>query len=308
MEHAQAPAAAAQPAAGFSLTDLTLLLVACIWSVNFIVVKLLLAVVTPLAFVGVRMILAAALMGVVYWQTGGDFRLTRRDYLHLVVLGLLGSTLYQLLFVNGLNLTTAGNAALIQAAGPVIVAAESHLLGLERLRPIAWLGVLLSFLGLYLVIQGGAQALSFGSESLKGNLLVLGAVTSWASYTTLSRPLYLRHPPDKVSAISMVLGVIPLVFISWPAVAAQPWASLPWTVWLAIAYSGALSIGFAYLLWGRAVRRVGSPRTAVYTNLVPVMVAGLAAVILGEAVTWLQVGGAVIIFAGIALTRLRQRR
>ncbi len=308
MEQTKAPPVAqtpAAPAAGFTRTDLTLLLVASIWSGNFILVKLMLDVLSPLAFVGVRMALAGIVMGAIYWLSGGDFRLSRRDWLYFFGLGLLGSTIYQWCFVNGINLTTAGNAALIQAAMPVIVAAETHLFKLERLRPAAWLGVLLSFVGLYFVVWGGADELNFGAESFRGNLLILGAVTSWATYTALSRPVLKRHPPDKVSAISMVLGIIPLVILSGPEMAAQDWSLLGWPAWLAIVYSGVLSICFAYILWGRAVQKVGSPRTAIYVNLVPVMVVGLAAVILGESITWLQVIGGAVIFAGIALTRLR---
>jgi drug/metabolite transporter (DMT)-like permease len=260
---------------------------------------------SPLAFVGVRMAVAALTMALIYKASGGSFRITGREALHFFGLGVLGTTGYQLFFIHGIDLTTAGNSALIQAAVPVIVAAECHWLTKDRLRPVAWLGVLLSFLGLYLVVRGGPGGLDFRAESFRGDLLVLGAVACWGTYTALARPALLRHPPDKVSAFSILLGVVPLLVISWPEFAAQEWGRVPWTAWLIVAYSGVFSICVAYLLWGRAVRRVGSARTAVYSNLVPVIVLVLAAIILGEAVTWLQVGGAVVIFVGIALTRWR---
>ncbi|MBI3359514.1 MAG: DMT family transporter [Chloroflexi bacterium] len=167
-----------EAAAGFTSTDLTLLCVVSIWGINVVVVKAALVTFSPLAFNGLRFLLAPTLLVVFYALRGGSFLVTRRDALALIGLGLLGTTAYQLFFIHGLARTTAGNTALIQAALPVIVAAESHFLGHERLRPIAWAGVALSFVGLYLVIRGGAHSITFGGESFVGDLLIVCRLSS----------------------------------------------------------------------------------------------------------------------------------
>lgn len=292
--------------AGFTPTDLTLLLTATVWGFNFVIVKATLGVMSPFAFLGARMTLALILMMAAYRWSRGHWRLPRRDLLHLMGLGLLGSTLYQLCFISGIDRTTAGNAALILAALPVVVAAVCHWLGVDRLRPLAWCGVVLSFGGLYLVIRGGPDQLSLSRESLIGDLFLVGAVLSWAAYTVLARSILARHDPLTVAAIGSLGGVPPLVLFCLPALIAEPWRSLPPSVWPAILYSGGLSIATAYLLWNRGLQKVGSARTAVYSNLAPVIAVVGAHFLLGERLAWSQVAGAVVIFVGIALTRVRR--
>jgi drug/metabolite transporter (DMT)-like permease len=302
----EAPPATA--AAGFTLTDLTLLFTVTIWGFNFVIVKAVLDVMSPLGFLAVRMVLAMVIMLGIYQLSDGEFRLPRREWLALLGLGLFGSTAYQLFFIHGLDRTTAGNAALIQAALPVVVAVVTHVLGSERLQPLAWLGVVLSFAGIYLVIRGGPNQVTFGTDSLVGDLLLVGAVASWATYTVLAKPVLARHPPLRVTAFSMLGGVPPLVLVSIPALMAEPWGDLPASAWLAVVYSGGLSIALSYLLWNRGLVRVGGARTSVYVNLVPVVAVLAAFFFLGESLSWLQLAGGAVIFAGIVLTRLRRRQ
>jgi drug/metabolite transporter (DMT)-like permease len=65
-----------------------------------------------------------------------------------------------------------------------------------------------------------------------------------------------------------------------------------------------LGIGLAYLLWYRAVERIGNNRTAVYSNLVPVAALITAWIWLGEVPTTLQLIGAAVILVGLTLARL----
>jgi drug/metabolite transporter (DMT)-like permease len=138
-------------------------------------------------------------------------------------------------------------------------------------------------------------------------LLVVGAVVSWAAYTVLARPVLARQRPLRVTAFSMLGGVPPLMLVSVPALIAEPWGRLPVSAWLAVLYSGGLSIALSYLLWNRGLLRVGGSRTAVYVNLVPVVAVLAAFAFLGESLGWLQIAGGAVIFVGIVLTRVRPK-
>ena len=88
-----------------------------------------------------------------------------------------------------------------------------------------------------------------------------------------------------------------------PAVAAQDWSQVTATGWLGLAYSSALAIVVAYILWNFGVQRIGSARTAIYNNLTPVIATFGAAIFLGEPLTLFKIVGAVIIFVGLYLAR-----
>lgn len=101
----------------------------------------------------------------------------------------------------------------------------------------------------------------------------------------------------------MGVGTLGLVLVSLPALWGQHWAAVRPIAWLAVLYSGAFAIATAYFLWYYCVRRIGSTRTAVYTNFTPVLALLIAWPTLGEVPTPLQAIGAGGVIAGSILVR-----
>lgn len=293
------PAPAATPR--FSWSDLGMLLVVLIWGVNFAVLKLALREFDVLTFTAVRFAIATALMVALTLATEGNLRIHPGDFWKLVGLGLLGNGLYQLLFMNGIARTTAGNSSLILATAPIFVAILGSWMG-YRLRPVTWLGILLSFVGLFLIIQGGAGA-QLGSDHLLGDGLVLLAAICWGAYTALLAPFLRVYSPLKLNALAMILGTLPLFVAAAPSFASQPWADVTWVGWACLLFTAIFAVVVAYNLWNMGIQRVGSARTAVYSNLVPVVALVTAALVLGERIAALQAIGAAVVILGIVLTR-----
>jgi len=69
----------------------------------------------------------------------------------------------------------------------------------------------------------------------------------------------------------MWIGTVVLVLISTPALLAQEWSTVSVGAWAGVVFSGALSIALAYIIWYYGVRHLGSSRTAVYSNTVPLV-------------------------------------
>jgi len=296
------PAHAAPP---FGLVDVALIGLMTVWGANFVVVKAAVAQFRPLAFTALRFAIAGVVLLVVLVLLRVSLRVSRADLGRLALLGLVGNILYQPLFVIGISHTTAGNSALILAAAPVLVALENHVLGQERLHGRAWTGVALSFFGLALVILGGPKEISLAPETMFGNLLTLGAVLCWATYTVMSRPLVTRLDPLVVTSVSLLIGAGALLVFAAPSFLAQDWSAINPGGWLGLLYSGLLAIGLGYVIWGKGVQRLGGARTSVYSNLNPIVAALTGMIFLGERITLLQVVGAACVFGGIVLARSR---
>jgi drug/metabolite transporter (DMT)-like permease len=286
---------------GASLTDLLLLVTSSIWGVNYTVVKYGTGVMDPLAFNGARVALAAIVFGWIAWRREGP-PIARRDTWSLLGLGVLGNGLYQLLFAEGVAHTRAGSAAIVLAAAPVFIALLGRFLGIERVGARGYGGVLLSIIGIALVIMGGASR-GGGESTLYGNLIVLVGAFCWALFTVLLEPFTHRVSLVDISALTLVGGAIPLVAVSAPAMLATSWTSVRPLAWAAIAYSGVASLVIAYLFWYRGVRVIGPTRTAIYSNLQPVIALLVSWVLLSEAPTAWQGVGAATIIAGVILTR-----
>lgn len=286
---------------GVWLTDVSLVLMALIWSVNFSVVKYGTTLVDPLAYNGARVTLAAVLLLIIAsaarpafppWQTIAA----------LLALGVLGNGVYQFFFVEGIAHTRASDAALVVAASPAFIAIIGRIRGVERIRPRAAAGIGLSITGIAIVVLGTAQSTT-GRATLLGDFLVLCGSLAWAIYTVLLKPYTHRVNGLQLSAFTMSGGAVTLLSVAWPAVVHASWSTLPALGWLAILYSGIFALVVAYYIWYRGVRVIGPTRTAMYSNLQPIIAVIVAWIMLGETPTVWQAAGAAFVMSGLVLTR-----
>ena len=283
------------------ITDLLLFMMAVIWGINFVVVKYATHIFNPVAFTGLR-VGTAALFLLLVALIRGSIALPRRDVIRLLMLGVVGNGLYQLFFVHGIARTRAGNAALIVGAAPAFIALFARMRGLERVKRLTLVGIALSVVGVGLVIIGSASS-SNGEATLLGSVLVFLGVLCWTAYTIMLQPYTKRIDVIKLSAITMVGGAVPLLIASTPALVATDWSAIGRGGWLALLYSGVISMGVAYFFWYRGLRVLGPTRTAVYTNLQPIIALLVAWAFIGETPTIFQGVGAATIVAGVFLTR-----
>jgi len=287
--------------------DLAIGLLVLIWGSNFSVVKAALTEFSPLAFNSTRFVLASLVLAAFLWISGVRPRFQKGDTLRLVGLGLLGNVVYQALFIHGVHWTRAGNAALMLSAVPLIVALLSVGLKHETISRAGWAGVALSISGIALILWGSTRGISFGSDTLRGDLTMLAAALGWSVYTVLSAPYVQKYGTLPVTAFTMWVGTVGLVAVSTPALLAQEWGSISLGAWGGLVFSGAFAIAVAYMLWYYGVQHLGSSRTAIYSNTVPIVALIVAWMTLGEVPTWVQVAGTVMIIGGIGLARLRRK-
>ena len=286
---------------GVTVTDLLLLLMAFIWGVNIAVVKYGTLHLSPLAYNGVRVTLAAVALLAIAAAMGKPWP-GRREVLTLMLLGVLGNGLYQILFIQGIAHTRAGNAALVLAATPAFVALIGWMRGVERISRRGMIGIAISVVGIGLVV-GGQAPIGAGASTLVGDLLVLGGCVCWAAFTVLVMPFTRRVDGVQVSGLTMAGGSIPLLLISAPAIVTTNWRSVELPVWGAIVFSGLGALVIAYLCWYRGVRVLGPTRTSMYGNLQPIVALIFAWALLHEVPTLMQGMGAASIITGLLLTR-----
>jgi drug/metabolite transporter (DMT)-like permease len=282
-----------------------MLTVCLIWGMNFSITKLALDEIPPLPFTAVRFAVASVLLWLVVRTLEGPEPIPAGATRTLVLLGILGNTCYQLAFTVGLHHTTATNSALILSMLPTVVAIVAGLLGLERItRRMRW-GIAVGTLGVIIVIA--TRGVGFRSSTLGGDLLTLLAVLCWAGYTVGLR----RVPPGisslRVTTITTMAGTPGLVLAGLPGVLRQNWSAVHPQAWAALGYAAVFSLVIAYLLWNRSVKAVGGTRTAIYMCVTPLVAAAGAWLLLGERPHPLQGLGAVLIVAGVLLTRAERK-
>ncbi len=289
----------------WSTADALLLLTACIWGANFSAVKFGLSELPPLAFNAVRFLCSGLALALATRAAGQSWRFERRHLPFLIGLGLLGNSLYQLLFIYGAAATTADNAALILATVPAWVALGGSLAGLERVERKGWLGVGLSLAGIIMIVHGADRdtEFHFGGASLKGDVLILAGTLCWSAFTLFGRLAMRHYRPLAVTSFCTVVGAVPLILLGLPELVALERGAVSHAAWAAAVFSGLFAIAIATLCWIVGVARLGSARTSLYSNVTPPVALVVAWLALGETLTAQQGWGALLAICGVVLAR-----
>jgi len=271
-------------------------------------VKLVLDDLPPLAFNALRFPVAAVVLGLLMLSKRlvkrPIPRPDRRDILALIGLGLFGNVGYQLLFVWGLDLTRAGNASLFLGTVPVWTAVLAVALRSETVILRQWIGIFGTVAGAALLVVGG-QGLELEGATLVGDLIMIGAAISWATFSVGLRPYIQRYGAIPVAAWTLWVGTPILVAIGLGELREVGIGSLGLVEWGVVIYAGAFSISIAFVLWNVGVRLLGNAQTAIYQNAVPVVALVVSWPLVGEVPASLQIFGAAVILASVRITRRR---
>lgn len=285
------------------LTDLSLLFIALVWALNFSVIKASLSEIDPYSFNALRFILASSFIWIVVAKKRAWFSVPKKDWLPLLLLGLFGNLLYQWLFIVGIDLTLAANAAVMLGTIPIWVALISHFLSYELLNRLKSTGVFLAFAGVVIIITSGKNPISFGSDTFSGDLAIVASAVVWAVYTIYSRQYLSRYTPLQFSAFMTSLGAVALIMLAIPYASETDWQNVSPAAYGGAVFSGLFAIGVAYLIWNNGLMKVGAVRTSTYQNLVPVLGLFFGIALLGESLESLQYVGSAVVIGGIILTR-----
>lgn len=283
-------------------TDALLILMTIIWGSNFTAIKYSLEDLLPLSFNALRFTLASTVMILMALRSGRGLRVAKGDGKKLFALGLLGNAFYQSFFISGMAHTRAGNAALILATTPLFTAILGRIRKHEYFMPRGVFGLLLAFAGIVVIVLSGRGEFSIG-ETILGDSLLLISTVCWSLYTVGSRDLVHTYGSIKATAIMMSSGTPLLILFCSRDLLRQEWSHVSLIAWSSLLYSAFFAIAIAYMIWSYGVRKIGSTRTAIYSNITPIVALLVAWPALGETPNAGQIAGAAVIFAGVYLVR-----
>jgi drug/metabolite transporter (DMT)-like permease len=274
-----------------------------LFSGSYVAGKLVAGVPDPLDATLARYLIALLVLAALIPRFGAStLRVLPRDLPRLVALGLTGIVGYHGLFFASLRHTTAGNTAIINALGPVLTAlAAAALLG-ERLGRRAYLGVAVACFGTLALVTDGDPGRLTALDLNRGDLLMLAAVLCWVGYSLLLRSLLGRYGGFALTFHATLTGVLTLGLLTADANTWGELSRMSGATLAAIVYMGALASGVGYLLYSFSVETIGPTRTSAFVYCtVPVLVAFLALLTLGEPVTGVMVASIALVLVGLRL-------
>lgn len=236
-------------------------------------------------------------------------RIDVEDRVPILLLGLLNIPLNQLLFVWGVQLGSAPNAALAYALSPAFVLVIMAVLMREQPSWTKRIGVAIAFLGTALVLVDKGARLS--SDLFFGNIVVLCASLAWSFYTVYGRRLAIKYGAFYLTALTMFAGTI--MYIPLYALMPVPFDSTPLTTvvdgvdpvmtWLQLVYLGMVTSGLGFGLWYYALTHWDPAKVSVFNNLQPILTTILAFLLFSQVPTPMFVVGGAIALTGVIVTQ-----
>ena len=275
-----------------------------VWGGAFVAAQMALEAVSPTVLMFLRIVIAIIVTTIIHprplgwqgWKTEGYYMLG----------GLLGIFFYYYLQNAALTYTSASNVSVLCALAPIVTALAAPLL-LRTPRPhgLFYLGCVLAVAGSALTVYNGTAVLQLNP---RGDVLALLNAVVWGFYAIVSRKISsfghsLIPSVRKMFVYALLFSAALLLF---QGVQVQPEKLVRWDVLCSIAYLGILGSALSYLLWNYAIKHLGSVRATTYIYLEPLVTMAVAAVMLGDSITWIALLGAVLIIGGLFLTKLKR--
>jgi len=287
------------PKDGEARTEFWLLVVVVVWAANYPVTKYGIAGLNIFVFNSLRFITAAVLLIIFFRARSAWSPVTAADWPRLIKAGFIANVLYQIAFIIGIDLTTAGNAAVLLATAPLWTVFINSRLNHEPIAGRRWVGMSVALAGIVMIIAGSGKTVDFGRKAILGDLICVAAASLWAFNTSLQKSLLVRYSAMQLTVVMISVGALGLTAAALPSGLSLDWGAVHWTYFVAAFASGALSIGAASVLWSVGVKRLGPGRTANFGNLTPVLALVISALTLNESVSPLQLAGVAVTLTGV---------
>jgi len=280
-----------------------LVLTALLWGAGPVAGKIALEGIPTITLGMLRFGLASlTLFLVAHPRIAGWRTLVRRDFIALILLGILGASLNHLFFFFALGLAPASHASIIApTTSPIWTVLLAARLAHEPVGRAQMGGILVCMLGVALVVRPSGGMGAGVAPVLLGDFLFLLAGLSWGIYSYLCKVAMRRHSAETILAYGMAIGSLELLPF---ALLERPWMVLPGAspaAWGGLAYLVVANTVLAYLWWNLGIQRVGAGRTAIFSNLVPVFGVLIAGAVLGERLGPAQLIGGALSLGGVWL-------
>jgi drug/metabolite transporter (DMT)-like permease len=289
---------------GYVLMTLT----ALVWSGNAIVGRAVHEIVPPFGLAFWRWAATLPVVVIIAWPfLRRDFPAVVRGWRWMVFLAAIGITVYNSVIYLGLDHTTAINMVLINSARPAMIVALSFIAFRERVTTTQTVGLVLGFLGTFVVLFRGEFERVATLQLNIGDMFIFVATVSWAVYTVF---LPKRPPIHGASfmAYSVLIGVLLLLpFYLWESATIETVPLVAETIWAVLFLSlGASVIG--HMGYNRIVELLGANVAGVTSYLVMAFGVVIAIIALGEAFHAYHAAGLALLLVGTYLATRKEAK
>lgn len=286
----------------FKKTYLLLLFAAILWGGQPAVIKGLVKELSPVLITFYRYLGISAILLLILFISNGRITIPRgRHILILGAMGLSGVTLNNIFQFSGLQYSTAINCSLVSSTTPVITAVLAAVFLREKLTVIQWLGITISFLGIFFLVTHGSLETIMTLSFNYGDILFFASQLCWAIYTILGRKIMVELSPLATTAwAGLAATVMTGLYAVWSGIDMTPVISSSGIAGLAYMTIGGGVLAMTW--WNQGVKVVGPSTASIFFNVVPIVGMIIGVTFLSEPLGWNEIVAGLGIIFGVYLS------
>jgi len=267
--------------------------------------------VSPNAFILIRVTGAVLLFWLLARLLNIKDTIQKRDWPRLVAAGLFGVAINQLLFFQGLSLTTPINAAIIMTVNPVMVLVIAAIILRNKITITKSVGIVLGLSGAVLLTtyqNGQWVAPSFSHDTAFGDFLVLLNATSYAIYLVVVKPIMQKYDPVTVIKWVFTFGFLFVIPFGITQVPDIDWVSMPAIIYYEIGFVVFGTTFLAYLFNIYGLQKLNPSTVSIYIYFQPFFATVVALILGTDELSFIKIASATLIFIGVYLVSKRVKR
>ena len=287
-----------------NLAYLLLILASLFWSGNFIVGKAASTFeIPPFSLNFYRWLFAwLILLPFTYKELINKKNYILNNKVFFIILGITSITIFNSIVYYSLNFTQVISGVLMISTIPVMIMFISSLLNIEKTNIFQIIGVVLSLTGVVFIITKADLELIKNLDFNKGDLTMVIAMLSWATYSTLLKKK--KYEISQITLLQVVItfGFIFLIPIYFIEMNMGYIIKLEKPFYLTLAYVVIFPGLASFFFWIKGIAIIGANRAGVFLHLMPIFGAIMAMIIFDEKFMFYHFLGAIFIIAGITLS------
>lgn len=283
--------------------ELVMMVTILLMGSSYPLAKEVLTVMSPLLYSGSRYLVAGVVLFVILAAMRQPLTLSRRDWLPMTLLSIIGVAAFQACWGLGMARTAPSIGSIVMTTTTAFSAILARIGG-RRLSALGWLGIGIAFGGVVMVVNNSLARWTLALGNIGGACFWAVSAFAWALYVDRATPYNVRLGGLRVFAWTTLLGGLLLTLAALCFDSLGEFARLDSTqlgYWL---YTAVFPVGVAFLGLSIGFERLGVPRVMVYMYLIPVAGVGLSAAFFGDPLTAARVLGGLIVLLGVVLTRV----
>lgn len=278
-----------------------------IYGLNYVIAKGIMPdYMMPKAIIFLRVLITVGVFGILHLIVPTE-KVNKRDLFKMFICAFFGVAINQILFFEGLNLSTPINASIIITVIPVLILIFAHYILKERITTIKVVGIILGAAGAVMIVLSAGNG-EFKGSTMLGNLFIFINAGSWALYLVLVKPLMERYESITVMKWVFFFGLIIIFPFTFKSFTSTSFTTIPLTIWLSISFVVFGATILAYYLNNFSLKSVSPSVNGIYIYLQP-LIASVVAILFGkDQLTVVKTIAALLIMAGVYFVTKRPKK